>query len=228
MNNLDQEERKMAIDALKIMAKENNKVEEKHITTINKFRIKSPFYELPNNVLWSHYENEYGYLIVKDKVILDIGADVGTSADYFLQQGAKKIYAIEGEDYHYQPLLKNIIKQGWQEVVIPEQMMVCSADNFKTLIEKYPADIVKIDCEGCERFWLELDDNIVSIPDVYIIEFHTPLLSKQGVNKLLNLGYKIENRIDVNWVTCVILFSKGDTVNATRTCYKTVFKDPCH
>ena len=41
------------------------------------------------------YENEYPdayrYIDVKDKVVLDIGADIGTSAKWFINQGAKKV-----------------------------------------------------------------------------------------------------------------------------------------
>ena len=41
------------------------------------------------------YENEYPdaykYIDVKDKIVLDIGADIGTSAKWFINQGAKKV-----------------------------------------------------------------------------------------------------------------------------------------
>ena len=40
------------------------------------------------------YENEYPdayrYIDVKDKIVLDIGVDIGTSAKWFINQGAKK------------------------------------------------------------------------------------------------------------------------------------------
>jgi len=180
---------------------------------MSKFRIESPFKELPNDILWNHYDNEYGYLIVKDKVILDIGADVGTTADYWLQHGAKKIYAVEGEQTHYKQLLINIKNQKWEDVVKAEEMIVCNKNQFVYLLNKYHADIVKIDCEGCEQFWLETDDKTMSIPNVYLIEFHKQAFFERGTDRLQLLGYKLEKLVKVNYGVYVALYNKESVIN---------------
>ena len=45
---------------------------------------------------------------IKDKVVIDIGAYFGESAIYFALQGAKKVIALEPDDYSYKLALRNI------------------------------------------------------------------------------------------------------------------------
>ena len=78
----------------------------------------------------NEYRKAYITIDVKDKIILDIGADVGTSAFYFLTLGAKKIicYSLENQKIFDE-------KIEW---------------HGKWYGEYTYADILKIDCEGCE------------------------------------------------------------------------------
>jgi hypothetical protein len=80
------------------------------------------------------YEDEYPlsykYIDVKDKIVLDIGADIGTSAKWFIEHGASKVIA-------YSLDLQEIFddKIEW---------------HFEWHGEYIKADVLKIDCEGCE------------------------------------------------------------------------------
>jgi hypothetical protein len=176
---------------------------------IKKLRVNSPFPE-SNEVLWDRYDLEYGYLNVKDKTILDIGADVGTTADYWLQHGAKKIYAIEGDTEEYNQLVKNIEIMNWKNIVVSEKMFICGVKQFEYLLTTYKTDIVKIDCEGCEEHWLFLRDEIFSLPDQYLVEFHSPFLLGEGIKKLSKNGYKLEQLITVNDSVTVVLYKKQE------------------
>jgi len=53
-------------------------------------------------------ENQYSSLPVKEKVVVDIGANIGDSAIYFLLHGAKKVFAIEPYPKNYETAQKNI------------------------------------------------------------------------------------------------------------------------
>jgi len=54
------------------------------------------------------FEDEaYGYVDVKNKSIVDIGAFVGDTAIYFAIKGAKKVIAIEPHPGAYEELVEN-------------------------------------------------------------------------------------------------------------------------
>ena len=53
-------------------------------------------------------EQQYSWLEVKNKVVIDIGANVGDSAIYFALKGAKHVYAFEPYPYSYRIAMQNI------------------------------------------------------------------------------------------------------------------------
>ena len=53
-------------------------------------------------------EEQYGWLDVKGKDVIDIGANVGDSAIYFALKGAKHVYAFEPYPYSYGIAMQNI------------------------------------------------------------------------------------------------------------------------
>ncbi len=59
-------------------------------------------------VLEQFIEQEYKWLNVKHKDVIDIGANIGDSAIYFALNGAKHIYAFELYPYSYNLAIKNI------------------------------------------------------------------------------------------------------------------------
>ncbi len=82
------------------------------------------------SILLREYDASYRYIDVRGKVVLDIGADFGTSAFWFIAQGAQKVIA-------YDTYQNRIVhpKIEW---------------HGKWNGEFVPADVLKIDCEGCE------------------------------------------------------------------------------
>ena len=68
-----------------------------------------------NNIKFKHVyfsiyeifeEEDYKFLNVKDKNVLDIGAFVGDSPIYFILKGAKKVYAIEPHSDAYNEMIE--------------------------------------------------------------------------------------------------------------------------
>ena len=53
-------------------------------------------------------EQQYSWLDVKNKNVIDIGANIGDSAIYFALKGAKRVYAFEPYIYSYKIATKNI------------------------------------------------------------------------------------------------------------------------
>jgi len=67
-------------------------------------------------------EEDYKFLNVKDKNVLDIGAFVGDSPIYFILKGAKKVYAIEPHPDAYNEMLENIKLNKMEDKIIPINM----------------------------------------------------------------------------------------------------------
>jgi len=74
-------------------------------------------------VIYEVFEKEdYKFLNVKNKDILDIGAFVGDSPIYFILKGAKKVYAIEPHPDAYNEILENIKLNNMEDKIIPINM----------------------------------------------------------------------------------------------------------
>ena len=79
---------------------------------------------------WEEYSQSYVSIDVNGKTVLDIGGDFGSSAVWFLRHGAKKVIVYTRDE----PLL------------FDDRIEYHGAWNG----EYVPADVLKIDCEGCE------------------------------------------------------------------------------
>jgi len=107
--------------------------------------------------------NEYSFLPVGDKEVIDVGANIGDSSIYFARRGANNVIAVEPDKISFDYALKNITINGFSKI-INMLWAGCGSRNIsdsgehpefltlKTLIEKYCScpQILKVDCEGCE------------------------------------------------------------------------------
>ena len=99
---------------------------------------------------WKEYAYTYSFFDVKGLVILDIGADIGSSAIWFLQHGAKKVIC-----FSLEPQVFFDERIEWH-------------GEWKG--EYVPADLLKVDCEGCECL---LTEELISKYKYYYIAIHT-------------------------------------------------------
>jgi hypothetical protein len=107
--------------------------------------------------------NEYSFLPVEDKEVIDVGANIGDSSIYFARRGASNVIAVEPDRISFDYALKNIIINGFSKI-INLIWAGCSSQNIsnseehpqfltlEALIKKYCScpQILKVDCEGCE------------------------------------------------------------------------------
>jgi len=177
-----------------------------------------------NNVKFKHLyyaiyeifeEEDYKFLNVQNKSVLDIGAFIGDSPIYFILKGAKKVYAIEPHPDAYNEMLENIKLNNMEDKIIPINMGISyekdyisisittvntwgtllkpegngikiPAGKLNDIIEKYNVDaqVLKMDCEGCEYDIILNDYDTIKEFDEIEFEYHAHN-TKIPVSKLL-------------------------------------------
>ena len=63
-------------------------------------------------------DEQYKWLDVKNRIVIDIGANIGDSAIYFALKGAKHVYAFEPYPYSYEIAMHNIKLNRLQDKII--------------------------------------------------------------------------------------------------------------
>lgn len=164
------------------------------------------------------FENEYDTLEVKDKIVLDIGANVGDSSILFLRLGAKKVIALEPQIEFFNRCKKNIeinnLEQkieilnaglddtkGYFSIDLKEDSKKFSFDSKDqgikipklTLDDIIPDEknlVLKLDCELCE-YNVILNSSVECLQkfDRILIEFHNG--SRNLIKKLIDSGFEV-------------------------------------
>jgi len=164
------------------------------------------------------FEKEYETLEVKNKIVLDIGANVGDSSILFSRLGAKKVIALEPQIDFFNRCKKNIKlnnleqkieilnaglddKQGHFLIDVEKDSkhfaIETATQGIKipkmTLDEITPDEknlVLKLDCESCEyNVILNSTEECLTKFDRILIEFHDG--NKNLINKLTSSGFKV-------------------------------------
>ena len=161
-------------------------------------------------------EANWGFLDVEGKVVLDVGADYGSTAAYFLNKGAAKVICIESYDNDYGAL--EVLAKG-EPRMEAHHTHISSPLELETLIITYQPEVVKIDIEGGEVHLLDVRSCVLWRVGQYGIEVHNLANSirsgnprppaYEGVNDLMPLfealfetlgNYTVEKLYQGKWV----------------------------
>ena len=164
-------------------------------------------------------ENEYDSLKVKDKIVIDVGANVGDTSILFSRLGAKKVIALEPQLKFFNRCKRNIEinnleekiqlfnaglddKQGFFIIDENEDSKHFSFKNTKKgikipkmiledIIPNEKNLILKLDCELCEyNVILNTEKQILQKFEMILIEFHDG--NKNLIEKLSSIGFEIK------------------------------------
>jgi hypothetical protein len=147
-------------------------------------------------------DKQYDILSVKDKAVLDIGANIADSSIYFVKRGARKVYAIEPNQKLYQMAYENISLNSMSDCI----ELVLAACSSKKSMNSYPPfisldelirscniapEILKVDCEGCEYdIVMNADDSLLRSFERILVEYH---YGYRGITKKLErIGFKVK------------------------------------
>jgi len=183
---------------------------------------------------------EYEFLNVQNKSVLDIGAFVGDSSIYFILKGAKKVYAIEPHPEAYNEMIENIKLNNMEDKIISINIGINYKENYisiykkvldtqgtllkpenngikvpagklSEIIDKYNIDaqILKMDCEGCEYDIILKDYDTIKEFDEIGFEYHayntkipvSKLLEK--LNKDFECKFIKEKSKDIGLIHCI-------------------------
>lgn len=136
------------------------------------------------------FEWHWGFVNWKSKSVLDLGADIGSTAECFLDVGANKVIAVEGNKNLYDQLYEYA---KTDQRIIPIHKYIANKDDLIYLFSLYSdfIDIAKIDIEGAEKFLLDLPDDILKSIKEYAIECHSKDILNNVSNTFNDLGFKI-------------------------------------
>lgn len=138
------------------------------------------------------FEYHWGFIDYKGKIVLDIGADYGSTARCFFEHGASKIYAVEGNEAYYSKLRQNSI--NLQKHLIPTKTLIKSPRDFINIFNSIQerVDIVKIDIEGDELNLIDVPDDILKRYNDYLIETHHINIKDKIIPRFKNIGYELK------------------------------------
>jgi hypothetical protein len=142
----------------------------------------------PVPIYHEDYNAHWKYFSFKDKTILDLGADYGSTAYFFGKNGASKVIAVEGDKTFFNKLQKYALKYKY---IIPIELMIKSEEDIMRLIFNYSPDIVKVDIEGAERLLIDSSEDCLNMVDEWLIETHEPSLSEKLVKKFCDSGFSV-------------------------------------
>ncbi|WP_405306872.1 FkbM family methyltransferase [Methanobrevibacter sp.] len=164
-------------------------------------------------------DDEWDMLTLNNRDIIDIGANVGDTALHFAKNGAnviafepvKHLYELGLENISLNPDLKDKIKfinkavggkKGKLNIeTVSTDAYINSTDHYEIdvitvqdILNDYafPADVLKMDCEGCE-FEIILNEDLTMFNEI-IFEHHSKIAGKDYkplIEKLKKEGFKI-------------------------------------
>ena len=168
----------------------------------------------------SFIENVYNKLSIKDKIIIDVGANIGDTAISFINSGAKKVIGLEPFPINYKFFKENVIRNEFEnqievlqggcsskssEIFIDPNLSGLSYQmenkekgekinqfSLDELIEKYKITdgVIKMNCEGCEY------DTIINTPNNILNKFSQILIQyhngpEELIEKLESVGFNV-------------------------------------
>jgi len=145
---------------------------------------------IPESCLGENYDYTYRNLDVQGKTILEFGAEVGSTASYFLRHGAERVISVEGNGNWYNRLVENAKQMDGR--CEPIHLHLSNSADLEKLIKKYKPDILHMDIEGDEKYLLELSDELWDTIPIIDLEVHKDWnMLWEFVSRLFKLCYEI-------------------------------------
>lgn len=130
---------------------------------------------------WYEYDSCYGDIDFKDKIVINVGGDCGSSALYFVMKGASKVIAYEKDD-ELRNIFYNVVLKDFP--ILKDKVIM----NGEWKGEYPDGDIFIIDCEGCESI---LDFDKLNKYKIVLVAIHIWTEDKKDLFKKM-IGWKLK------------------------------------
>ncbi len=136
---------------------------------------------------WGDYPLEYGRLVAAGQVVFDVGAEYGTTAQYFLARGAARVFVSEIEPSHRARLHRAAVADPRLVLLPPLQ----TPREWEAWMARHAPSRVKMDIEGGEVHLLTCSAAAFRTPAAYALETHTPALHAALLARFAECGYRV-------------------------------------
>jgi predicted RNA methylase len=142
--------------------------------------------ELPQ--VTEDYADHWRGMTIQGQRILDLGCDWGSTADYFLQNGAVAVVGVDSN--------AELIKLA-EKLARPNFVPICLTINnaliIETLVNAILPDVVKVDIEGAEVNLVDVSVDVLRKPKEWVIEAHSEGLFQKVYQKFADSGFLISD-----------------------------------
>jgi hypothetical protein len=142
----------------------------------------------PRPYIDEDYNHHWGFTDFKGKTVLDLGADYGSTAWFFLKKGAKSVVAVEGDPERAKKLGANSVKYGFSSF----EETINSPKDIERFLENYQFDVAKVDIEGAETNLLNCRNELLEKVPLWMIESHSDALTLAISNRFEELGFNVK------------------------------------
>jgi precorrin-6B methylase 2 len=135
------------------------------------------------------YDAHWNFTSFRNKIVLDLGADYGSTAYYFLRKGATKVIAVEGDQQLAEKLRRNFQND---ERVICIHGFINETKQISDLILHHHPNLIKVDIEGNEKLILNLSNEDLKRVE-WLIEAHSDEIYESLKRFFLNNQFKVRS-----------------------------------
>jgi precorrin-6B methylase 2 len=146
-------------------------------------------------------DDEYAWIEVDKRVVIDVGANIGDSVIYFAHKGATFVYGFEPERAAFETSERNLARNHIENALVEHVAVtrdgkggVAFNEVLRHAAAKHPAAeiVCKIDCEGCEYELLapgSLEPGAMQRVTQVMVEYHSAVAPSEGLRRL---GYEVD------------------------------------
>ena len=154
----------------------------------------------PRPYIDEDYNSHWGFTDFKGKAVLDLGADYGSTAWFFLNKGAKSVVAVEGDPGRAKTLATNSVKYGFSSF----EETISSPKDIERFLENYQFDVAKVDIEGAEANLLNCKNELLEKVPLWMIESHSDVLTLSISRRFEELGFNVKKAREPSGPTILV------------------------